>query len=229
MKRTEQCVFDDVLFGLRLEDKQQLLQEVQQMEADVDYVRSGGSRVCGVYNQPCSCPDGWVVFGVPHLGLWGPAVHAPASLTGGSVVCGSGGMLAGPGTPSVDLASQIAPFAQLAECHCYGQNPKRKHLAKALNSVSLLQEAWVFLLRLLERRKLMPLGTRSQLAGTGLENWSKRSTEVGSIPRVPEHYFINRYMVALKNMPQLFLQVKKIISESSDEIVRIERTSGSSF
>ncbi|CAD7936707.1 unnamed protein product [Amoebophrya sp. A120] len=200
----QKCAFDNALFNLSPSDQQSLLQEIGTMQADVDYVRSGGSHLCGFWNTPCNCPNGWIVFGVPHLGLWStPPYPVPASATAATsspVVCGSAQMQIPPA-----FLSQVEQSGgkNLAECHCYGQNPMGKHLQKQLNSVSLLQEAWVFLLRLLERRKLMPLGTRN-VKTQGMENWSKRATEIGAPPRVPEHYFINRYMMALRNMPQLF-------------------------
>ncbi|CAD7947392.1 unnamed protein product [Amoebophrya sp. A25] len=201
-----QCAFDDALFRLSAEDKETLLAEISGMRPDVDFVQTGGSHVCATWGQPCTCSGGYVIFGVPHLGLWSPAQAVPEVADNavggtGSLTCGAGMGL------SAQFLAQVEPFSALSECHCYGQAPASFHLQRRLNSVSTLQEAWIFLLRLLNRRKLLPLGTRDSLYH-GLENWSKRSTEVGSVPRVPEHYYVNRYMVALRHMPQLF-QVRR--------------------
>lgn len=70
------------------------------------------------------------------------------------------------------------------------------HLEKRMTSVSYLQEAWVFLLRLMGKMALFPLGSRDRTY-SGVENWAAR-LPVGDrnkyVNHIMERYWIIKYI-----------------------------------
>lgn len=174
------CLIDDHLFSLSPEDKAALGAELQtpKMLEAVDWVQHGGWWVCAQYGEHCSCrgnvrmayDDRQQEFPVKVAAVApGYSVHCDLSSFGG-----------------VDIAPGVG---KICECE-HVQTPF--HLHKRLTSTSILQEAWIYLLRLLSRAHLMPLGTGDRTFH-GMENWAARHAP-NSMPMVLERYWIDLFI-----------------------------------
>jgi len=96
----------------------------------------------------------------------------------------------------------VWPSSDIANCECRSlQNTKDQssddgfHLENRLSSESRLQEAWVFLFRLLSKSKQLPLGTGDRTF-QGIENWGERAADVSKMyyQTVPERFWITKYV-----------------------------------
>jgi hypothetical protein len=151
-KRDAACIFDDYLFKLSREKKRELrsqLSELSQMDA-VDWAQRGGWYRCAAEGGSCAC-IGEVRYGFPHGEQWSP--HKAVT---SSVSC------------SNQEFGDPAPY-QPKECQCHRSEFT---LEKHGNSVTLLQEAFIFLLRLLGKNRWLPF-TGDKTFG-GLELWFTR-------------------------------------------------------
>lgn len=171
------CILDDFLFKLDIEGKTQLQLELQDptMQKAINWVQRGGWWFCGNYGEFCQC------HGSVRMVDWDHTVesaHIPFSH--GVVKC--------------DVASfgnqDIKP-GHYKVCECE-HTTTEFHLRKRLSSSSLLQEAWIHLLRLLSHTKLLPMGTGDRLYH-GMENWAARHVS-GTTPMVLERVWIEMFV-----------------------------------
>eukprot|EP00747_Dinoflagellata_sp_TGD_P057740 gnl/TRDRNA2_/TRDRNA2_150793_c0_seq1.p1 gnl/TRDRNA2_/TRDRNA2_150793_c0~~gnl/TRDRNA2_/TRDRNA2_150793_c0_seq1.p1 ORF type:complete len:554 (+),score=89.38 gnl/TRDRNA2_/TRDRNA2_150793_c0_seq1:89-1750(+) len=194
-----QCALDDKLFSLTAESKWELWQELDtpSMQEAVKWVRTGGWWVCGMQNDWCTC-KGWWVCGMQNdwctckgwVRLTDTDITTEAqqtvdarNLPGNAVWCdvsSFGGVDPRPGSP------------KQCECRHNAAQIDEFHLHKRLTSSSLLQEAWIFLLRLLGRASLLPAGTHDRLYH-GIENWAQRRLP-SNTPLVLERVWIEMFV-----------------------------------
>lgn len=191
------CLFDDMMFSLTEEAKYYLWQELQDpnMKAQLDVVRRGGWWQCaaadrGIY---CQCNGVARLVDIDRTALSSAMVDVGAA--GGWMQCDSTafGVAAGQPYPSVD---------GYRSCECWSHKTPDAtsadgfHLEKRMTSVSYLQEAWVFLLRLMGKMALFPLGSRDRTY-SGVENWAAR-LPVGDrnkyVNHIMERYWIIKYI-----------------------------------
>jgi len=178
------CLLDDFLFKLDMEGKTQLQLELQDpaMQEAMTWVQKGGWWFCANYGELCQCRGNVRMVDWDHTSESKVQVNAlqPTSFSQGVVKC--------------DIASfgneDVKP-GQVKVCECE-HTQTDFHLHKRLSSQSLLQEAWIHLLRLLARRKLLPLGTGDRLYH-GMENWAARHV-AGTTPMVLERVWIEMFV-----------------------------------
>lgn len=173
------CLFDDRLFALTPQSKQELALELESatMKEAVPWVQSGGSWICAMENEICQCGGQVVMVDVDHS-AWSTILDA--RLTNNAAMCN----LASFG--NVDFKPGVAK-----QCECR-HAPQDFHLHKRLTSKSYLQEAWIFLLRLLGRGFLLPAGTGDKTY-SGIQNWGARHNPQ-NMPLVLERVWIELYM-----------------------------------
>jgi SAM-dependent methyltransferase len=168
-----QCIFDDHLFSLTPAAKTELQSELQQtrLREAVAWVRRGGWWDCGTENTECKCAGDARMVDIDR-NQWAGSTVVDVEVLGGTVKCDGT-------TFGVQRPAQPPkwPSAAAAQCECkphkMGEVFDGFHLEKRLSSISRLQEAWIFLLRLLSRTAQMPLGTGDKTYH-GMENWSTR-------------------------------------------------------
>lgn len=160
------AIFDDHLFRLSAKGKAELRQELQNpaIAKALQYVQNGGWYNCGYQGATCKCV-GHVRYGHAESNRWSKAK-----------------MVVGQTTCSHNFFADPAP-GDPKECQCHRASAS---LMKRENSVSLLQEAFIFLLRFLAMTKMLPF-TGDRRDGRGL--WSARH---GGGP--PERFWIRKYM-----------------------------------
>jgi len=186
---TGSCILDDQLFSLSTEDKAALAFELQApvMAEALTWTKQGGWWLCANYGETCTCR------GEVRLANANRSAEAPQRAT----------TMAPSYTVACDLSSfgNLDPFpGQGKMCECdHTRTPFQLH--KRLTSSSLLQEAWIFLLRLLSRTKQLPLGTGDRVHH-GIENWAARHVP-GSMPMVLERFWIEKFMKQVV-IPSLF-------------------------
>eukprot|EP00746_Dinoflagellata_sp_MGD_P008705 gnl/MRDRNA2_/MRDRNA2_117446_c0_seq1.p1 gnl/MRDRNA2_/MRDRNA2_117446_c0~~gnl/MRDRNA2_/MRDRNA2_117446_c0_seq1.p1 ORF type:complete len:554 (-),score=77.96 gnl/MRDRNA2_/MRDRNA2_117446_c0_seq1:22-1683(-) len=169
---TVTSIFDDDLFHLTAESKIELKRQLQQPDVAhaLQFVKTGGWYNCAYGGATCICA-GKVRYGSAESNRW-----SKAKWIVGQTPC------------NAQLFGDPAPGA-FKECQCHRKG--QAALVKNLNSVSLLQEAFIFLLRFLSLAKMLPLyGTRRD--GTHL--WGGRK---GGGP--PERYWIRKYIYEAQN------------------------------
>lgn len=191
------CIFDDVLFSLTDEAKWYLWQELQDpvMKSQIDIVRKGGWWQCaaadrGIY---CQCNGVARLVDIDRTELSSAKVDVGAA--GGWMACDSTAFGVAKGQPYPHMDGYRS-------CECWSHRTPDAtsadgfHLEKKMTSVSYLQEAWVFILRLMGRMALFPLGTRDRTY-SGVENWAAR-LPVGDrnkyVNHILERYWIIKYI-----------------------------------
>lgn len=198
LQSPNQCIFDDHLFSLTPAAKTELESELSQdgLRNSVAWVRRGGWWDCGTENTDCKCDGDARMVDVDRNPLPGSSVVDVAAL-GGTVKCFGSSF----GVQRPAVKPQI-PSPNIAQCECkshkMGEVFDGFHLEKRLSSTSRLQEAWIFLLRLLMRMGQIPLGTGDRTY-SGMDNWSKRGRDSGQIDNfgnsvVLERLWLVKYM-----------------------------------
>jgi len=171
-------IFDDGLFMLTPEAKQELRQQLSQPAATEarNWIQRGGWYICGYDTQQCKC-NGQVRYGAPHTAQWSVAKHVS-----GTVLC------------SKDIFGDPAPGVA-KQCGCHKASFT---LTKNENSGSYFQESWIFMLRFLARLQWLPFtGDRRY---HGIELWSARHG--GHPGGTLERYWIEKYVVEqYQNIP----------------------------
>lgn len=187
---TRECVFDDQVFSLTPAARDELKTQLQQprMKEALRWARSGGWWSCSPLNAVCKCP------GKVHLvrgsrEMLGQEVDA--RLYGGQVAC------------SVDSFGAAAYLGAnerwedfSCECSSASASPEKDnfHLQKRLSSISILQEGWLLLLRILGRSGLLPLGTGDRTY-SGAENWVARTGRTSpGLNVVLERFWISKFV-----------------------------------
>lgn len=197
-----QCIFDDHLFSLTPTAKQELETELKEssLASSVAYVRRGGWWDCATEHTKCTCAGDVRLVDIDRNQFPGSAV-VDAEAKGGSVQC----IGATFGVKRPDTKPPW-PSPEIAQCECKSRMEGRVddsfhfvdgfHLEKRLNSKTVLQEAWIFLLRLLARTGHMPLGTGDRTY-SGTENWSRRGSQKADTfgnTVVLERFWLVKYM-----------------------------------
>eukprot|EP00747_Dinoflagellata_sp_TGD_P164712 gnl/TRDRNA2_/TRDRNA2_185013_c0_seq1.p1 gnl/TRDRNA2_/TRDRNA2_185013_c0~~gnl/TRDRNA2_/TRDRNA2_185013_c0_seq1.p1 ORF type:complete len:550 (+),score=112.66 gnl/TRDRNA2_/TRDRNA2_185013_c0_seq1:134-1783(+) len=192
-----ECLFDDRIFRLTPEGKKELgaQLEKQDMLDNLKWAREAGWWSCASEGHPCLCM-GEVRFVDLDRKQLGKSVDGE-----GEVSCV--GEKFGLDRPAPSEGAAIE-----AGCECRteggtrgpvakeGEHYSEFHLQRRLSSTSLLQESWIFMLRLLGHAKLLPAGTGDR-AYSGIENWGARAGKENykKFPAVTlERYWINRYI-----------------------------------
>lgn len=182
-KQPNGCVMDDLIFSMTPEAKLELYQELDDptMKESLDWVRAGGWWHCAMYGELCTCHGSVRMVSADYTAESSPI---DASAAGNSIKC--------------ELASwkNFDPkpgHSKVCEC----SHPKTNgidtfHLHKRMTSKSYLQEAWIFLLRLLGRAKLLPAGTGDRLY-SGMQNWAARRTP-WNMPMVMERVWVQMFI-----------------------------------
>lgn len=198
------CIFDDQMFGLTAESKVELAAQLKtgSLKEALEWTRSGGWWSCAAEGQLCTCAGEVRFMGLDRI----PLSRHPVDATefGNEVRCE--GKTFSVERPNVLKRAELSPSC---ECHTKGgpengivhhldssaNGTMSFHLTKRLTSQSLLQESWIFLLRLLGRSRLLPAGTGDRTY-SGMENWASRSGPVtNKFPWiVPERYWIVKFM-----------------------------------
>lgn len=172
------AIFDDAIFMMTPEAKQDLRTQLQKPEAieAISWIQTGGFYHCAYEGQNCNC-NGDVKYGAPHSQQW----SAVTPVTG-SVACSAG------------VFGDPAP-GQGKQCVCHRA---KFTLTKNENSGSYMQESWIMMLRVLARLKWLPFtGDRRY---HGMELWSARHG--GHTGGTLERYWIEKYIVEqYKNIP----------------------------
>lgn len=175
----DSCLLDDRVFSLSNAAKLELAAELDTpMMADaLKWVRRGGWWSCAYGGESCLCPGGEV-----RLVTMRDLVDSPANVK--PVNLADIGEVAMTCTLSNFPDAAIAGVAKSDdEISCECKHPPKPdgtpnsadgfHLEKKLTSKSYLQESWIFLLRLLGRTNMLPLGTGDRTY-SGMKNWSAR-------------------------------------------------------
>lgn len=194
-KKEVQCVLDDVIFSLMPESKLELYKELEDpvLKEAFTWVRSGGWWHCAMYGEMCTCHGSARMVASDYSA---ESVPLDLTLSGNSVTC--------------DVASfqnvDVKPGGtKICECsHPLKNGLDNFHLHKRLTSKSYLQEAWVFLLRLLGRAKMLPLGTGDRLYH-GMQNWAARHSPWNMpmvLERVWVHMFVQKVVAPIKPGPR---------------------------
>lgn len=191
------CLFDDTLFSLTPEAKHALWQELEDptTKAQIAHIRRGGWWSCARADggQVCSCNGMVRLVDIDRTVL--SQTQLDAATWNGNMMCDSTafGVPAGAPYPHAD-------GYRACECQYHVKADATSHdgfhLEKRLTSVSYLQEAWIYLLRLMGRLSLMPTGTRDRTY-SGIENWAKRMppAQMSSYPfQLFERYWITKYI-----------------------------------
>jgi len=191
-----QCIFDDQLFSLTPAAKKELEGELQtnSFREAVTWVRRGGWWDCGKENTECKCAGDARMVDIDRNQLPGSTLIDVEAL-GGSVKCF--GTTFGIQRP---VQPPVWPSPEVVQCECkshkMGEVFDGFHLEPRLSSQSRLQEAWIFLLRLLGRTSQIPLGTGDKTY-SGVDNWSKRARHLAESfgkPVVLERFWLLKYM-----------------------------------
>jgi len=167
------CIFDDQIFGLSSTSKEELKKQLDTpaMKETLRSRKMDGWFVCAYEGQGCACSGGGTVrYGNPHTHKYTKSVKAE------SVQC------------SVTVFGDPAPGEE-KQCEC--QRSASWALERHLNSQSLLQEGWIFLLRALANSKLLP--STGDRAYHGMQLWSARGGG-GCI----EKYWIQKYLAEMR-------------------------------
>jgi hypothetical protein len=166
------ALFDDSIFALTPTGKGELGAELLQphMISAVEWIKTGGWYNCAYEGQMCTC-TGQVRYGYPHTKQW----TTPQDIEG-VIHCSA-----------TVFATDVAP-GKSKECQCHRAF---FHLEKRETSTSLLQESFIFLLRLLAFTKLAPIGTGDRKFH-GMELWSARHW--GQPGGCLERYWIDKYI-----------------------------------
>mmetsp|Transcript_71906 Transcript_71906/g.113952 ORF Transcript_71906/g.113952 Transcript_71906/m.113952 type:complete len:473 (-) Transcript_71906:101-1519(-) len=171
-------LFEDTLFKISPKGKQELQKQLESepIAQAISWIQTGGYYHCAYEGQSCKCA-GNVRYGTPQTQRW-----SAVKLVSDSVMC------------SAKVFGDPAP-GQAKQCGCHRSEFA---LEKHENSVSLLQESWIFLLRLLARLQLLPFtGDRRY---KGIELWSARHD--GKTGGTLERYWIEKYIVEqMVNIP----------------------------
>lgn len=191
------CVFDDTLFSLTKYAKAELAEELKkpEMQKAVSFVRRGGWRSCAVEGKNCMCVGEVRFVDVDRRPFQGTS-NVNTESYGGILPCEG---------KSFGLTNRVKvawPSADVATCECRSLKSAEDkspgdgfHLENRLSSESRLQEAWVFLFRLLSKSGQMPLGTGDPTF-QGIENWGARAgkQEETFLETVPERFWITKYV-----------------------------------
>jgi len=173
-------IFDDLMFALTPEAKQELRAQLSAPQATEarNWIQTGGWYHCSYEGQPCNKCVGQVRYGAPHTQQW----SAPKEITGGSIHC------------SAAIFGDPAPGTS-KQCICHRS---AFHMTKNENSGSYFQESWIFMLRFLARMQWLPFtGDRRN---HGIELWSARHG--GHTGGTLERYWIEKYVVEMyQNIP----------------------------
>lgn len=182
-KQPQGCVMDDLIFSMTPEAKLELYQELDDpvMKESLGWVRSGGWWHCAMYGEMCTCHGSARMISQDYKA---ESAAIDLSSRGNVIKC--------------DLASwdNVDPKpgqAKVCECsHPMQNGADTFHLHKRLTSKSYLQEAWIFLLRLLGRAKLLPAGTGDRLY-SGMQNWAARHNPM-NMPMVMERVWVQMFV-----------------------------------
>lgn len=191
------CVFDDTLFSLTKYAKQELAAELKRpgMQKALGFVRRGGWWSCAAEGQSCMCVGEARFVDIDRQPLPGSSIVNTESF-GGIVPCN------GKNFALSNRVQPVWPSADVANCECRSLKSGDDktdgdgfHLENRLSSESRLQEAWVFLFRLLSKTKQLPLGTGDRTF-QGIENWGARADDVTGrfYQTVPERFWITKYV-----------------------------------
>lgn len=195
IEKKQTCVMDDVIFSMTPEAKIELYKELEDphMREAFTWIRSGGWWHCAMYGELCTCHGSVRMVSQDYS-----AETAPIDVTamGNTIQC--------------ELASfnnvDVKPgLSKMCECsHPLKNGLDQFHLHKRMTSKSYLQEAWIFLLRLLGRANLLPTGTGDRLYH-GMQNWAARHNP-WNMPMVLERVwiemFVEQVVVPLKIGPR---------------------------
>lgn len=178
---TSACLLDDFVFAMTPESKTELKAELQDptMQEALWWTKAAGWWVCAQYGEVCNCHGDVRMVDGDHT-VWTPSVNARPSLN--QVHCSTvsfGGVDIKPGQGKMCECSHAADGSDF-------------HLHKRLTSKTYLQEMWIFLLRLLGRTRMLPLGTGDRLHH-GIENWAARH-KPGTMPMVLERIWIEMFV-----------------------------------
>jgi len=168
----QSSIFEDDIFHMTDEANAEVRKELASPEVAeaLSWIKTGGWYHCAYDGESCKC-DGEVRYGAPHTSHWSVAKR----VTSGAILC------------TKDIFGDPAPGAG-KQCGCHRASFA---LTKNENSVSYLQESWIFMLRLLARLKLLPFtGDRRY---HGIELWSARHGGVSG--GTLERYWIEKYVV----------------------------------
>jgi len=174
--RKDACILDDHIFRLTPEAKEELSKELEakEIKEGLQWVQTGGWFHCADYGYNCTC------HGDVRMVDKNDAIE-PLML---------------PLEKRKDQSTELCDISSFGEqavtqhpkaCEC---KQKEFHLQKRLSSKSYLQEAWIFLLRLLGNTGLLPAGTGDRTYH-GMENWGARG---GQEARVLERIWIDMFV-----------------------------------
>lgn len=195
-KPSSKCIFDDHLFSLTPAAKRELQLELKSspLSDSVDFVRRGGWWDCAYEDRECKCDGVARMVDIDRNEFKGSS-HVDVAAKGGSVACA--GVTFGVQRPS---EKPIWPSPGIAQCECKSSNLGKVddgfHLEKRLSSTTRLQEAWIFLLRLLAHTGQIPLGTGDRTY-SGMGNWAKRGLNQANdfgYTTVLERFWIVKYL-----------------------------------
>lgn len=194
-EKKQACVLDDVIFSMTPEAKLELYRELEDpvLKEAFTWVRSGGWWHCAMYGELCTCHGSVRMVAADYSA---ETVPVDLSAQGNTIKC--------------DLASfnnVDVKAGQTKICEC--SHPLRDgldtfHLHKRLTSKSYLQEAWIFLLRLLGRAHLLPAGTGDRLYH-GMQNWAARHNPLNMpmvLERIWVQMFVQKVVAPLKPGPR---------------------------
>ena len=139
------------------------------------WTKTGGWWICAQYGEVCQC-HGDVRMVDGDRKHWSQSVSARQSLNQLPCTVASFG-----GADPAPDASKLCECSHAADGSDY-------HLRKRITSKSYLQEMFIFLLRVLGRTHMMPLGTGDRLYH-GIENWAARHMP-NTMPMVLERIWV---------------------------------------
>lgn len=195
-EETSSCIFDDTLFSMTPEAKKELKSEIEseKLHDAVGFVRHGGWWSCAMEGKECKCAGNARMVNIDRVQLSGSKIVDAGALKG-SVLCS--GESFGAKKPA-EVAVWPSPDRVFCECqakHGAKLTADGFHLEKRFSSKSNLQEAWIFLLRLLSRTGQIPMGTGDKTY-SGMDNWSSRGGNLAVAPNdvvVLERFWLIKY------------------------------------
>jgi len=176
-----ECLFDNHIFRLDAVGKAAVSQELQDpaMQEALQWSQSGGWWLCASYGEVCTC-QGTVRMVDADRKVEATVKADLAGRANLSVKCDIS-----------SFGSQDVNPGGLKLCEC-AHPVGAYHLHKRLTSKSYLQEAWILLLRILGRSRLLPAGTGDRTYH-GMQNWGARHT-AANMPQVLERVWIEQFV-----------------------------------